>query len=340
VTPAPITPPSVVKFNNVVTSIATDITSTSGRCRGIGLIANNAQSVGWFEYGETANLGRTTATANIGSANTAPFSNVLANLKPQTTYFCRAVMQNQYGLVKGEVVSFRTKAKSSVITVKPVARTTTKRAVKTNQIVCSDGSVVSIASQSAATLMNAGKKLVTLDIEKTYGIFSPNSLVTYKVSFKNISDTNLSNGTIQITLPQGIIFASSTVGNFDPSTRILTVEKSQINGFENGVFTFTAFIPKEAMIGSTIALTAYMTYSLPGTKVADEVTAYVASTVVPEMGTQSTSTTSNERGFMPNSLIEWVALIAILIIIFVLVRSMYLSYKNKGDTHGHAPAHH
>jgi hypothetical protein len=342
VSPAPVVPAPVVKFNNVVTSIATDITSTSARCRGIGLIANNAQSVGWFEYGETANLGRTTASANIGSANTAPFSNVLTNLKPQTTYYCRAVMQNQYGLVKGEVVSFKTKAKN-VVVVKPVVKTITttktKNVVKTNEVVCSDGSVISINSSSAATLINSGKKLITLDIDKTYGVFAPESLVTYKVAYKNIADTKLANGSIQITLPAGIIFASSSVGSYDPSTRILTIEKGTIDAYENSVTTFTAYVPKEAIIGSTLAVTAYMSYALPGTKVTDEVTAYVASTVVPSSPQIASQTgSSTERGFMPNSLIEWVALIAILFIIFVLARSIYISYKQKDEAH--APAHH
>ena len=113
--------PPVVKTNNVVTSIATQITNTSGRCNGIGLIANGVSSNGWFEYGETSNLGRTTASTDIGRSVSAPFSNLLAGLKPSTKYYCRAVMQNQYGVVKGEIVSFITN-RTSVAYVQPTVK--------------------------------------------------------------------------------------------------------------------------------------------------------------------------------------------------------------------------
>jgi hypothetical protein len=172
----PYTPPVTIKFNNVITSVATEITNASARCNGIGLIASNAPSTGWFEYGETPNLGRETAQANIGSSATAPFSNKLTNLKPTTTYYCRAVMQNQFGTVKGEVVAFTTKGKA-VAYVKPVTKTTvktttTKTVAKKNEVVCVDGQVVTVQSQSAADLINAGQKLVTLQIEKVSGNLS------------------------------------------------------------------------------------------------------------------------------------------------------------------------
>jgi preprotein translocase subunit SecG len=44
---------------------------------------------------------------------------------------------------------------------------------------------------------------------------------------------------------------------------------------------------------------------------------------------------SGERGFMPNTLIEWLALLAILFIIFILGRSVYASYKEDDHAHKH-----
>ena len=343
VTTTPIyVPPQVVKFNNVVTSVATEISKTSGRCNGIGLVANGAQSTGWFEYGETSSLGRTTATANIGSAVTSPFSNVLTNLKPSTRYYCRAVMHNQHGLVKGEIVSFMTK--STVVTyVKPVVtRPVVKTPVKTNVITCSDGSTVKTKSTSSAMLINQGEKLLAVQIEKIDGNLSSGEVIRYKVSYKNLADTRLSGILLKITLPQETIFAGATAGNYDAMSRTLTLSQDTIDPHTEGVILITANVQKDAPIGKTIVTNVYAVYTVPGTNTQDEVTAYVVGSITPavtisnqDTGAKKVIGASSENKFMPNSLIEWLALLAILFIIFILGRSVYASYKDDENHHKH-----
>ncbi len=338
VTPTPIyTPPQIIKFNNVVTSLATQVTNTSGRCNGIGLIANNAQSTGWFEYGETVNLGRTTASAQIGSANTAPFSNVLANLKPTTKYFCRAVMQNQYGIVKGEIVSFITTTKATVY-VKPtvvVKKPTTKTPVKKAEILCSDGTTLQVKNQSSATLLSQGEKLVSLQIEKVSGKLTSGDSVTYKINYKNLVDTRLTGIVVKVALPQEIVFASTSVGTFDEGTRTLILNQDTIDPYTEGTILISGVVAKNAPIGKTIITNAYAVYTVPGTKTQDEVTAYVVGSIVPntdisksDTGVKNVVGSTIGKGFMPNTLIEWLALLAIMFIIFILGRSIYASYKD------------
>ena len=349
----PITPvysPTVVKFNNVVTSVATQITNTSGRCNGIGLIANGAASTGWFEYGETANLGRVTANASIGNAATAPFSNVLANLKPNTKYYCRAVMQNQYGTVKGEIVSFITKSKATSYVVKPTVpakQSITKKAtVKTNLVTCSDGSSFTsknVSSATSATLLNQGTKLVTLQVEKADGKLVANGDVSYKVTYKNISDSRLTGVVIKVTLPAEITGVMATTGTFDDNTHTLTVNQDTIDPYSEGVITIAGKLAGNAPIGKTIVTTGYVVYTVPGTNAQDEVTAYVVGSIVPtdsiaklDTGAKKVVGAGSDRGFMPSTLVEWLALIAIIAIIFILARSIYLSYQDDGgDAHGH-----
>jgi hypothetical protein len=341
-------PPQVVKFNNVVTSIATQITNTSGRCNGIGLIANNAQSTGWFEYGDTPALGKTTASATIGSASTAPFSNVLANLKPSTRYYCRAVMQNQYGIVKGEIVSFVT-TKTVTTYVKPVTTvkkpvTTTKPVtpVKKNEVACVDGTTVKVTNQSASTLINKGEKLVTLQIDKVDGTLSSGSVVKYKVSYKNLVDTRLTGFVVKVTLPQEIIFSSTNAGTYDEMTRTITLNQDTIDPYTEGIILISGTVMKDAPLGKTTVTNAYAVYTVPGTTTQDEITAYVIGSIVPTVDTTNKETgakkvvgVSSEKGFMPNSLIEWLALLAILFIIFILGRSIYASYKEDGTSAHH-----
>ena len=334
---APVTPvyvaPPVITFNNVVTSPVTQITNTTGRCNGIGLIANNVPSTGWFEYGETTNLGRTTASATIGSSATAPFSNMLANLKPSTKYYCRAVMQNQYGIFKGEIVGFTTHSTATTY-VKPIVSTPTKAPVKSNVITCSDGSTILVKNTSAATLINKGEKLLAVQIEKIDGNLSSGEIVHYKVNYKNLIDTRLTGVVVKVTIPQEITFVGTSVGVYDEVTRTLTVNQDSIDPYKEGTITITGKLVQDAPVEKTIVTTVYALYSVPGTNTQDEVTAYTIGSIVPfsdisnkDTGAKHVIGMSDGRGFMPNSLIEWLALLAILFIIFILGRSIYASYK-------------
>jgi hypothetical protein len=341
----PIISPIKVVFNNVVTSLATEVTHNQGRCNGIGLIAQGAPSTGWFEYGETANLGRTTVSANIGSSDTAPFSNLLTNLKPSTKYYCRAVMQNKHGIVKGEVVSFTTKGKATTY-VKPVAATPVKRPTTTkvpvkNEVICSDGTTVSVKNQSAATLLTEGQKLVSLNIEKTEGKIASEGIVKFKVSFKNITDSRLTETVVKVKLPEEIRLLETSAGIYDATTRTITLNQDTVDPYTEGVITLSGVVAKDAALGKTIVTNAYVAYTVPGTNTQDEVTAYVIGSVVPvgDTGTASVGekkvvgAKAESKGFLPNSLIEWLALLAIIFIIFILARSIYASYKEGDSAH-------
>jgi hypothetical protein len=338
-----------IKFNNVVTSPVTEITKNSARCNGIGLIASGAQSTAWFEYGETSNLGRQTASASIGNKATAPFSNMLTNLKENTSYYCRAVMNNQYGTVKGEIVKFTTKS-SKVTYVQPVAptkvtgKTSTKTTVK-NEIVCSDGSVVTVGSRGAATLINEGQKLISLHVEKVSGSLSPNSEATYRLVYKNLSDTRIAPLTFKVSVPSDMSFVNSTAGMFDANARTLTVSGVGLDPYAEGSLTWNVQVNNGALVGTSVVTTAYVIYTVPGTSgnetVQDEVTSYVVGTITEQTDSKSEGgkkvigKSGDGIGFLPNTLIEWLALIAILFIIGILGRSLYVAYKGDNNNNHH-----
>lgn len=341
VAPLPVyVPPVVIKFNNVVTSVVTQVTNNSARCNGIGLIAQGAQSTGWFEYGQTANLGRTTSPAIIGSSATAPFSNVLSNLQPSTAYYCRAVMQNEYGVVKGEIVKFTTKAKASaVVYAQPTpVKTSVKKVVKKNEIVCFDGSVVSTGNESSATMLNQGQKLIAVQMEKITGDLMVGGNVSYKLSYKNLVGANLSGVIIKIAIPEEISLTDVPMGSYDEATHTMTFNQLSVNPYSENVINWSGTVKKTASVGKTIVTTAYVLYTVPGTQVQDEVTAYTASSIsqAPDIQTQSGSKKVVGAGvgsFLPNSLVEWLALIAILFIIFILGRSIAASYRKGDEAH-------
>ena len=245
-------------------------------------------------------------------------------------------MQNQYGLVKGEIVSFTTKStattyvKPVVVTKKPV----TTPVKKPSEITCSDGSTVSVKNQASATLINQGEKLLAVSIEKTDGKLSSKETVHYKITYKNLVDTRLTGVVVKITLPQEISFTSTNIGTFDEVTRTLTLNQDTIDPYTEGSVVITGTVIDNAPLGKTIVTNVYALYTVPGTKTQDEVTAYVVGSIVPattvanqDTGAKKVIGMSSTKGFMPDSLIEWLALLAILFIIFILGRSIYASYK-------------
>ena len=329
-----------ISFNNVVTSVVTQITNTSARCNGIGLVANNAKSTGWFEYGETANLGRNTAQASIGSDYTSPFSNVLANLKSDTNYYCRAVMSNQYGTVKGEIVKFTTRSQAvSYVEPKVITKTTTSKKVtttkKADEYICADGSTARIASTKSAELLNNGQKLITVSLDKVTGSLSPKGIAVYRLVYKNITDVSLNNVMIKVIVPQEFTFVSSTVGNYDDTTHTLTFNQNTIEAYTEGIVNWNTKVKDDAQLGKAIVTTGYVSYTIPSNKdipLQDEVTAYSVGSITPDMGGDTGAKNvigTSSKSFLPDNLVEWFALLAIMFILFILGRSIYATYQEE-----------
>ena len=343
--------PTVVKFNNVVTSPSTQITNNSARCNGVGLIANGVASTGWFEYGETANLGRDTTKTSIGTNATSPFSNVLTNLKPSTKYYCRAVMNNQYGTVKGSIVSFTTKAttvtyvapKPQVVVSTAKKATVTQTKVKKDEVICVDGAVTKVTNESQSVLLNAGQKLATVQLEKVSGNIYPSSSLNYKLNFKNVSSGRLNDVVIKIVIPEDFTFVSTNVGSYDEDSRTINFSQSVLDPYVEGIVSFKVDVNRNAEIGKSVVTTGYLSYTIlssDGKNVADEVTTYSVSSITPNLENQGLDTgakkvigasATSSKTFLPNTLIEWLALISIMFILFILGRSIYSTYQNEEE---------
>jgi hypothetical protein len=254
-----------------------------------------------------------------------------------------------YGTVKGEIVKFTTKS-SKVTYVQPVAptkvtgKTSTKTSVK-NEIVCSDGSVVTVGSRGTATLINEGQKLISLHVEKVSGSLSPNSEATYRLVYKNLSDTRIAPLTFKVSVPSDMSFVNSTAGMFDANARTLTVSGVGLDPYAEGSLTWNVQVNNGALVGTSVVTTAYVIYTVPGTSgnetVQDEVTSYVVGTITEQTDSKSEGgkkvigKSGDGIGFLPNTLIEWLALIAILFIIGILGRSLYVAYKGDNNNNHH-----
>ena len=109
----PITTPT---YNNtssalpiVVTHLPEEVERTSVKIKALALPGGIVPTDGWFEWGQTPSLGKQTVRKSIGSSVSINFSEPLLGLSPNTTYYYRAVIQNQRGTDSGNILSFRTK---------------------------------------------------------------------------------------------------------------------------------------------------------------------------------------------------------------------------------------
>jgi hypothetical protein len=85
----------------------------------------NISTSGWFEWGETPELGNQTGAKNIGAQTYMDFSEVLYGLKPNTLYYYKAVATNPGGKSFGGILTFFTTQTNSSTYVPPAQTPTT-----------------------------------------------------------------------------------------------------------------------------------------------------------------------------------------------------------------------
>lgn len=317
-----------ITSHSVVTNIPTRVSQTSAECNGVALISNNTESVGWFEFGTSENLGKTTNSADIGNDSQAYFSNAISGLRPNTTYYCRAVMANRDGTYRGRVVSFKTLAssKKSVIYASP-KKITTKLKTKT-EFVCSDGSIAVARTVSVADTVNGGGKLLSIKIERSAPDLVQGSTVNYRISITNDSDSAVTGAEAKITLPSELLFIdATTIGGVTVKDNVMTVPIGNINSKEVKTFILPAKVSATAQVGKAVITTVYASYNLPVTGsqiVKDEVSSYMTANIVAISGkTDSVSNSSSIAALLfPQTLLGWLVLFAVILIIVVLVMNI------------------
>lgn len=100
--------PSEVVPTTTTTS-ATGITKNSANLQGQ-INPKNSETIYWFEYGLTSNLGEVTDSKSAGSGSASLNVSVgVSKLQPLTKYFFRLNAQNQFGTVNGQILNFTTK---------------------------------------------------------------------------------------------------------------------------------------------------------------------------------------------------------------------------------------
>lgn len=315
----------------VSTTLATNIDSNSARLNGIAFINGNIATDGYFEWGTNTSLGRTTNLGYIGSLTSSPFYSSLFGLTPNTTYYYRAVASNQYGTVRGDIVSFRT------------GNATTTTVTNTNTIIYRDR----IVTTNTDINLNTGiskPSLVYLSVNRggniygningsidngIGGIVRRGETVEYTAYYKNVSNEQLRDVVLRVALPKELEFLSTTRGYLSEENNTVVLNIGNLYPQEEGSITVRVRVNSDVESGKIVVVTGNVPYTYTviknniATNTQEEVFAYAKDTVEggEVLGLQGIALFGN--GFWPSTLIGWLILLIIILLIILLARTIY-----------------
>ena len=293
-----------------ITTIATNVTSSSARLNGLIPQAYNSGTVNaYFEYGASYSLGSQTSPQPVSTYTLTNYYDTIT-VSPNTTYYFRAVMNVNNAITKGDIVSFTTPGYSANIA--PVV---------VNQVSYGTGS---------------GSSYATVSISDQVQTVLPGDMISYTVSYKNISTKDLSNVVLSVILPKGVTFKSTTAGvPTTDNTVVLTLGTLPRDG-QGGFVNIQATVDTNATVGSNLVSTATLAFTLPS-GAQDTAVAYYLNTVIAQNNLGAFVLFGN--GFFPTTLLGWVLLIGLIIIIILLARRYSRTTTVVQNGHGSTDTH-
>lgn len=314
--------------DSVITTNINQIGLNSARCNALANIHSGLDTNGYFEYGTTRDLGKVTNSGDIGDESIL-FSNTIANLKPNTTYYCRAVIKNSNGTHRGDIVSFKTlsEAKRYVSTVREeqVKKVSTKvtKVVKST-VICKD-------SEGNTESLKEGEKLVLLTIENKTNHVYAGETSEYELSYKNKSDLTVNNVLFTVKVPEGMTVISSEDYSIGAENTI-SVQKNKIKPGEEGVVILKLKADKSLAVGKSLIVSALATYDLldeNNNEISDESSTYIISTVTDKSLVSSSDNGSSQSMFWSGWLFKLLLCIILFVILYILGRNIYKKILHK-----------
>ncbi len=294
-----------------VTTLATSIGQTTARVNGLVFINGGVNTTGWFEWGTTSSLGNTTQSKNIGSAVTLAFSEDLTGLVNGRTYYYRAVVQNQYGTHKGDIMSFTTGGSSNTTSV-----------IVTSPTVTSSKTTYVVSGASGSTKTSA----IILSISSNRDNVSRGDRVIFTINYRNTKTSeSLHDVAVRVVLPGELSYIDSSRGYYNDKDRTLTVDLKTLEAGEAGSFTVETVVDNTIESGKVVVVSVDMVYTREN-NTQEEAIAYVLLNGEYYQSSRALAPIFGSS-FLPNTLLGWLLLILIILGLGILSRYAVGTYR-------------
>lgn len=304
--------------STAVTTMASNVGQTSARLNGMAIINGGSSTSGYFEYGRSQNLGNATQSKFIGNGSySLPYYESIFGLSPNTLYYYRAVITNQYGTSRGDISMFRTGT--------TVVSTNTNVVTGANTYIRNVTTTSNNSNVDTNTNTNVGiskPSLVFLNVSRDGESIQRGSIITYVVNYKNVSSKNLRDVVLRVSIPKELEFMEASRGYYSTDNGTVVVNIGNLFPQEEGSIQITVKVSSSAQIGKIMVVTANIAYTISDDGNQEEVFAYSKNTVEEGMNNLGAAALFGVD-FLPTTLLGWLLLLLILILIILAIRWAY-----------------
>ncbi len=241
----------------VTTKPATFITKDSASLRAL-VNPDGRSTSGWFEYGKSYALTNRTESYHVGSGSVdTDLLKYLASLDVNTTYYFRAVAENNCGKAQGSILSFTTEAGPYVAPapapkVEPIPTPAPKPAPTPTPAPAPAPVCKTVAPQ---------QDLMAIEISASSGKVGINEKFEYKIKYKNTGIADADNALLKIELPKKIFFEEAKPCKYSFDDNILFFKLGRVNKNESGEINIAARTSEDAKYGEELTATAALDFT-------------------------------------------------------------------------------
>ncbi len=298
----------------ISTENPTNITSNSAYLSGL-YITNAPSGTCWFNYGRTAALGKQTRTYNVGSGY-GTCSHNFTNLASGTQYCVQSVIRTQYGTDTGAIKCFNTPNVVSVGNPQPPVTIT---------VVEEDETEIDLLG------LGLGLSLIRLDIDNDEEVVTRGESVEYEIEWENISELDLEDLELEVTIPQEIQITDISRGRLDNDSNKIYLSIDELYGAdyednrpgESGRMTVSGIVGR-GTVGNLLTADAEIVYDNPVNEAQENARDFD----LDEYGVQVAGVTASVFGLTNITFLGWLVILLGLFIIFLVARWLYLERED------------
>ncbi len=296
-----------------ITTVANVLSGSQARLNGLAVPnTTSGTTTAWFEWGTSGSLGARTSSQVVGSGFASSYySDVVSGLVPGGVYYYRAAVQNQNGTAYGDIVRFQTNQNTVIVTTPP--RTIVQPTRVTTNVV---------TAESAPSLLE-------LRVESAYDRMCIGGNMDYTITYRNISSQTLENTVLRFTHPKEITYISASRGDYEVVDRTVTIDLGSVRPGEQGTVTIHTRVNEFAVRDNLTVATATVVYTNTVTRAQEDATAYSLITVSDDCPNVLGASVVGFGSFLPDTLLEWLLLILIILALVVLGRNVYKKKDEK-----------